>query len=162
MGAKIKVGYSKNRLAGFEPLADLTVTGSGLKAAVVNPNEVPTLVDELPVLMVAACFARGRTVIKGAGELRVKETDRINSMLWNLKRMGADIQVLKSEAGERIVINGKGRLKGSKLKSFGDHRTAMSMVVAALAAEGRSEIDDVSCINKSFPGFIATLRTLLT
>jgi 3-phosphoshikimate 1-carboxyvinyltransferase len=161
MGAKIKAVYPKNWPGGFEPAVDLAVTGSRLKAAVVSPNEIPTLVDELPVLMVAACFARGRTVIKGAGELRVKETDRINSMTWNLKRMGADIRVLKSGARESIVINGKGRLKGGKLKSFGDHRTAMSMVVAALAAEGRSEIDDVSCINKSFPGFLATLNTLL-
>ncbi|MDD5692686.1 MAG: 3-phosphoshikimate 1-carboxyvinyltransferase [Candidatus Omnitrophica bacterium] len=161
MGAKIKAVYPKNGPGGFEPAADLAVTGSRLKAAVVSPNEIPTLVDELPVLMVAACFTRGRTVIKGAGELRVKETDRINSMSWNLKRMGADIRVLKSGARESIVINGIGRLRGAKLKSFGDHRTAMSMVVAALAAEGRSEIDDVSCINKSFPGFIATLNTLL-
>ena len=163
MGAKIKIVYSKGKgLSGFEPAGDLIVTASSLKGTVVSHEEIPALIDELPVFMVAACFAGGRTVIKGAGELRVKETDRINSMLWNLKRMGADIRVLISRGREEIVINGKAGLKGAKLKSFGDHRTAMSMVVAALAAEGKSEIDDVSCINKSFPGFIATLKTLLS
>jgi len=162
MGAKIKVVYPRRKgLGDFEPAVDLMVTSSSLKGTLVSPEEIPTLVDELPVFIVAACFAGGRTVIKGAGELRVKETDRINSMVWNLKRMTADIRVSKSRGSESIIINGKGRLKGAKLKSFGDHRTAMSMVVAALAAEGRSEIDDVSCINKSFPGFIATLETLL-
>ncbi|TAM37890.1 3-phosphoshikimate 1-carboxyvinyltransferase, partial [bacterium] len=137
MGAKIKVIYSKNGGSqGFEPAGDLIATGSNLKGTVVAPKEIPALIDELPVLMVAACFAGGRTVIKGAGELRVKETDRINSMTWNLKRMGADIRVLKTRGSENIIINGKAGLKGAKLKSFGDHRTAMSMVVAALAAEG--------------------------
>jgi 3-phosphoshikimate 1-carboxyvinyltransferase len=108
--------------------------------------------------MVAACFAKGRSIIKGAGELKVKETDRINSMVSNLKKMGADIKTQKS--GENIIIDGTGRLRGASLKSFGDHRTAMSLVVAALAAEGESRIDDISCINKSFPCFLNILNCL--
>ncbi|MCX5699348.1 MAG: 3-phosphoshikimate 1-carboxyvinyltransferase [Candidatus Omnitrophica bacterium] len=175
MRAKIKVvvfkadklennGLPSNRqshkLVDFEPRGDLTISGSKLKGTVVYPSEIPSLVDELPILMVAACFAQGRTIIKGVGELRVKETDRINSMVVNLRKMGADIQVNKVGRVENIVIQGQGRLCGSELKSFGDHRTAMSMVVAAFAAEGESRLDDISCVSKSFPGFLKILKSL--
>ncbi len=161
MQAKIKVKVFKiNKLEKFEPRGDLIINSSNLKGTVVYPSEVPSLIDELPILMVAACFAQGRTVIKGVGELRVKETDRINSMMVNLKKMGAFIQVNKVKGVENIIIDGQGKLCGAKLKSFGDHRTAMSLVVAALAAEGESSLDDLSCVNKSFPGFLATLNSL--
>ena len=161
MKAKIKVISLKNKQAkSFEPMGNLMVISSRLKATVVSPWEVPSLVDELPVLMVAACFAEGSTIIKGVGELRVKETDRINSMISNLKCMGADIRSIKSAGMESIVIKGENGLNGAKLKSFGDHRTAMSMVVAALAAKGNSRLDDINCISKSFPGFLATLSNL--
>jgi len=162
MGAKIKVIPFKNRKTqNFEPMGNLIVTSGKLKAAVVRPFEIPSLIDELPVFMVAACFAEGRTIIKGAGELRFKETDRIASMVTNLISMGADIRSIKSGDLENIIINGKGFLRGAKLKSFGDHRTAMSMVVAALAAKGKSRLDDISCISKSFPGFLTALKSLL-
>ena len=160
MKARIKVVSLDSKTPGFEPVGNLTICSSSLRGTIVNSYEIPSLVDELPILMVAACFAKGRTVIKGAGELRVKETDRINSMVGNLKSMGADIRVNKITGKENIVIEGKGKLYGAKLKSFGDHRTAMSMVVAALAAEGDSSIDDTSCISKSFPGFLTTLNSL--
>ncbi len=161
MKAKIKVKVLKGRESGsFEPVGDLTVTSSKLKGTSVAPYEIPSLVDELPIIMVAACFAQGGTVIKGAGELRVKETDRINSMVRNLKSMGADIGVKKSGRQESIVIKGGGCLHGASLKSFGDHRTAMSMVVAALAAKGSSRLDDINCVSKSFPGFLAILKSL--
>lgn len=162
MGAKIKITLlGKNKAQGFEPMGNITVNSSKLKGVVVAPSEIPSLVDELPILMVAACFARGKTVIKGAGELRVKETDRINSMLVNLKGMGADIRAAKAAGDEDIFIEGGGGLCGTGLKSFGDHRTAMSMIIAALAAEGGSRIDDIDCINKSFPGFLTVLNSLL-
>ena len=162
MGAKIRVAPCKSKKAkSFEPLGNLTVTSGKLKATVVNPQEIPSLIDELPIFMVAACFAEGRSIIKGAGELRFKETDRINSMIANLRSMGADIRSVKSGGSENILIKGRGFLNGSKLKSFGDHRTAMSMVVAALAAKGSSRLDDISCISKSFPGFLTTLNSLL-
>ena len=161
MGARIKIIYLRNNKSqSFEPMGKLTVSSSKLKGAIVYPCEIPSLIDELPILMVAACFAQGKTIIKGAQELRVKETDRINSMVRNLKSMGADIQVKKTNALESIIIKGKGRLSGANLKSFGDHRTAMSMVVAALAAKGESKIDDISCISKSFPGFLTVLNGL--
>jgi 3-phosphoshikimate 1-carboxyvinyltransferase len=131
-----------------------------LSGTIVSPGEVPSLVDELPILMVAACFAQGLTMIKGVGELRVKETDRVNSMVVNLRKMGADIRVIKAGRLENIAIRGQGRLQGAELKSFGDHRTAMSMVVAAQAASGCSRLDDISCVNKSFPGFLKILKSL--
>jgi 3-phosphoshikimate 1-carboxyvinyltransferase len=162
MRAKIKVVvYKADKSVDFEPKGDLTVSSSKLKGTVVHPSEIPSIVDEIPILMVAACFALGRTVIKGVGELRVKETDRIKSMVVNLRKMGADIRVDKVGLVENIVIQGNGRLYGAEVKSFGDHRTAMSMVVAALAAEGESGLDDISCVNKSFPGFLATLKSLI-
>jgi len=161
MQAKIKVVVTNPGKPGdFEPRGELVITSSKLEATIVYPGEIPSLVDELPILMVAACFAQGLTVIKGVNELRVKETDRINSMVFNLRKMGAGIWVKKSGLVENIVIQGQGRLYGSELKSFGDHRTAMSMVVAALAAEGASRLDDISCVSKSFPGFLKTLKEL--
>lgn len=161
MQAKIRVVVSKdNASVNFEPQGKLIISSSKLKGTVVCSNEVPSLIDELPILMVAACFARGRTIIKGVGELRVKETDRINSMAVNLRSMGADIRVDKIGLIENIIIQGQGKLYGSELRSFGDHRTAMSMVVAAQGAQGASRLDDVSCVSKSFPGFLKTLNSL--
>ncbi|MCX5668837.1 MAG: 3-phosphoshikimate 1-carboxyvinyltransferase [Candidatus Omnitrophica bacterium] len=161
MRAKIKVVVFKaDKSVNFEPRGDLTINSSKLKGTVVLPSEIPSLIDELPILMVAACFAQGCTTIKGIGELRVKETDRINSMVVNLRKMGAAIRVIKVGGQENIVIKGQGRLCGSELRSFGDHRTAMSMVVAALAADGESSLDDISCVSKSFPGFLKTLKSL--
>ena len=162
MKAKIKVTpFKKGKLGSWEPLGEIAVSSSHLRGVRISSSQVPYLIDELPIIMVAACFARGTTIIKGVGELRVKETDRINSMVSNLKAMGAAISVDQDKAGENIVIKGGSRLHGATLKSFGDHRTAMSMVVAAMAAEGKSRLDDIHCVNKSFPGFIATLNSLL-
>ena len=162
MQAKIKVTVFKaDKQQGFEPRGDLVISSSKLKGVVVDAHEVPSLIDELPILMVAACFANGRTIIKGVGELRVKETDRVNSMVANLKKMGADIRVDKINRVENIVIQGKGRLCGARLRSFGDHRTAMSMAIAALAADGESRLDDISCVSKSFPGFLGKLNSLM-
>ena len=161
MKAKIKVTpWKKSRLQGSEPRGNIVVSSSSLKSTIIDSSEIPALIDELPVLMVAACFAQGKTIIKGVGELRAKETDRINSMVRNLEYMGANIKVKKNNLLDNIIIIGKDRLYGASLKSFGDHRTAMSMIVAALAAEGNSRIDDISCISKSFPGFFTTLGAL--
>lgn len=161
MGANIKITNYKLPVTGYEPSGDLTVVSSKLRGAVINKNEIPSLIDELPILMVAASFAKGTTVIKGAGELRVKETDRIKSMVANLRKMRADINITRHNGGEDIIIRGPKQLTGSKVKSYGDHRTAMSMVVAGFLASGNSKIDDVSCISKSFPGFLGALKALI-
>lgn len=157
MGAIIKVTSHQSPVTGGEPMGDIEVKSSKLKGTVVKKNEIPSLIDELPILMVAACFAQGRTVFKGVEELRVKETERIKSMCFNLEKMGADVKVIQSAGSEQIVIQGGKELSGANLKSFGDHRTAMSMIVAALRAAGVSRIDDITCINKSFPDFLSIL-----
>ena len=143
-----------------EPAGDLLVKSSSLMGTTVKNKEIPSLIDELPVLMVAACFAKGKTIFEGVKELRVKETDRIRSMVGNLKKMGADIR-LRIAGSENIIISGRKGLKGASVRSFGDHRTAMSMVIAGLAAAGSTRIDDVECVRKSFPGFLSTLRTVV-
>lgn len=159
MGSDIKVMKSDaGSLNHWEPAGDLFIKYSKLRGTTVTKKEVPSLIDELPVLMVAASLARGRTVLKSVSELRVKETDRIKSMCDNLRSMGAKIKVIDVNGSEDIIIDGVGLLKGARVKSFGDHRSAMSMIVAGLAAEGITYIDDVSCISKSFPGFINLIR----
>jgi 3-phosphoshikimate 1-carboxyvinyltransferase len=172
MGAKIKVTpLSGSQVTKFEPLGDIEIESSDLKGTAIKSSEIPSLIDELPVLMVAACCARGKSRFEGVEELRVKETDRIRSMLENLRKMGADIKVSNRlpvrQAGmvhgrnvEDIVINPAGGLKGARVNSFGDHRTAMSMIVAGLAARGVTTIDDTSCISKSFPDFLKVLKSI--
>jgi len=161
MGALIKIKNQKSKIKNGFPMGDILVKTSSLKGAFVSRREIPSLIDELPILMVAASLAQGRTVFEGVGELRVKETDRIKSMTQNLKKMGAKIEVIKVGNSENIVIHGVRQLKGAKVKSFGDHRTAMSMVVAGLVASRATLIDDISCINKSFPDFTTILSSLM-
>ena len=167
MGANIKIQKSlpagrqaKSKIQNWEPAGDLVVKSSALKGTIVTKKEIPSLIDELPVLMVAASLAKGRTVLRGVDELRVKETDRIKSMCSNLRKIGAKIQLKKSKDSEDIIIEGVKVLNGARVKSFGDHRTAMSMVVAGLAAKGITRIDDISCISKSFPDFIKIIKQI--
>jgi len=159
MGSDIQV--SGNSAVGFEPIGDIIIKSSKLKSTIIKKKEIPSLIDELPILMVAACFAKGESVFEGVGELRIKETDRIRSMSENLKKMGADIRVIKTPKSEKIIIQGGKTFIGATVKSFGDHRTAMSMVVAGLVAEGKTRIDNISCINKSFPNFLSLLKTII-
>lgn len=161
MGAKIKVKSQNAKVKSYEPVGDLIIESSRLKGIVVTRQEIPSLIDELPILMVAAGVARGKTTFRGVGELRVKEADRIRSMSENLSKMGTKVKIIRSNNAEDIIIEGVKKLKGAKVKSFGDHRTAMSMVVAGLSAQGQTSIDDVSCINKSFPDFLKVLKTLI-
>ncbi|MFH1354771.1 MAG: 3-phosphoshikimate 1-carboxyvinyltransferase [Candidatus Omnitrophota bacterium] len=160
MGADIRVTLDKNKASQFEPSGSISVKSSLLKGISVKKEEIPSLIDELPILMVAACCATGVTVLEGVGELRVKETDRIRSMYLNLRKMGAEVNVARVKGGESILIQGKTALKGAKVKSYQDHRTAMSMIIAGLAASGTSSLDDISCINKSFPEFLQVLDSL--
>lgn len=158
MGADIQV--CRSEAAGFEPMGDIIVKSSKLKGTLIKKEEIPSLIDELPILMVAACFAKGLSALQGVDELRVKEADRIKSMTENLSQMGAKIENLKAGKMENIIIEGEKPLKGKRVKSFGDHRTAMSMFVAGSVAGGETVIDDVSCIAKSFPGFIKAFDRL--
>ncbi len=138
----------------WEPAGDVTITHRPLKAITVERAMVPAVIDELPILLVAATQAHGVTVVQGAGELRVKETDRIHSMVAGLTALGARI---RSE-GETIVVEGPTPLKGARVDSFGDHRTAMALAVAALAAEGPTRVDGSEWVEISFPGFFHLLK----
>lgn len=155
MGAKIKVVNMKK---GFEPVGDIIAESSRTRGITIDRSTIPAIIDELPMIFVLASLSRGRTVIKGAGELRVKETDRISSMEHDLKRMGAMFSV----KGDNIIIDGVDRLKGARLDSFDDHRTCMAMAIAALAADGESAIAGTESVSKSFPGFFESLEGLVT
>jgi len=158
MGADIKL---TKQIKGYEPMGDLVIKSSDLKATTVEKTEIPSLIDELPILMVVSCFADGETRFCGVEELRVKETDRIKSMVDNLRKMRADIKVIKS--GKQVCISVKGGrgLKAAQVESFGDHRTAMSMVIAGLGATGKTKVSGLSCIAKSFPGFQSVLKSII-
>ena len=161
MGADIKIRNQKPGAGSYEPMGNLIIKSSKLKGTAVKRAEIPSLIDELPILMVAASLAKGKSVFEGVKELRVKETDRIRSMSENLKKMGADIRVLKTPKSEKIIIQGVSTLSGAKVRSFQDHRTAMSMVVAGFAARGETRIEGITCINKSFPNFLSLLKTVI-
>jgi 3-phosphoshikimate 1-carboxyvinyltransferase len=154
MGGRITL--QNERMEGHEPVADLEVTYNSLKSPAISPEAIPSLIDELPVLAVAATQARGVTEIRGAAELRVKETDRIATTVEELQRMGAKIEALP----DGFVVKGPTRLRGAHVSSHGDHRLAMALAVAALAAEGETTIEDTACIDDSFPGFEAALAKL--
>ena len=170
MGACIKVRKSEgHKVTSFEPVGDIIVKYSKLNGISVSPNEVVRAIDEIPIIMVAACFAKGRTVIRGIQELHVKETDRIMSMTNNLSKLGADIRHRVSPKathgvgqvkGGEVVINGGRGLHGARVSSYGDHRTAMSMLIAGLRTEGKVTVTGLGCINKSFPNFKDLLNNL--
>ena len=155
MGADVNLKFKIKSLK-LEPAGDIVVKSSRLKGVTISPKEVVKGIDEIPVIMVAACFAKGRTTIRGIEELRVKETDRIKSMVTNLRKIGADIRV----EGGLIVINGGKLLHGANVSSFGDHRTAMSMLVAGLGTKGKVTVVGLGCIKKSFPGFLTFFKEL--
>ncbi|MGZ8404644.1 MAG: 3-phosphoshikimate 1-carboxyvinyltransferase [Nitrospira sp.] len=163
MGADIQVlGL---REAAGEPVADLRVKSSVLKSVTIGHDLIPHTIDEFPVLCVAASVAEGDTVISGAEELRVKESDRIATMSRELKAMGALIE----EQPDGMIIRGlghggeNGRLNAAdKAQSHGDHRVAMSLAIGGLTAEQSMTIADTSCLDTSFPNFEKTLTDLLT
>ena len=157
---RLRAPSSELRAKIGEPVGDIIIKSSSLKGTKVSRKEIPSLIDELPILMVAASLARGKSIFQGVGELRVKETDRIKSMTENLKKMGAEIRTVKALGNENIVIKGINKFRGARVKSFGDHRTAMSMIVAGLSAKSPTLIDDTSCIKKSFPDFIRVLKSI--
>lgn len=152
MGASIEL-LDQREVSG-EPVADILVRSSGLHGIEIGGDLVPRAIDEFPVLCVAAACASGRTVIKDARELRVKETDRIAAMAANLGKAG--VKTIEKDDG--MEIWGVERLQGCVAESFGDHRIAMSMLIAGLAASGDCTVNDIECIATSFPDFIQLLE----
>ena len=154
MGADIS--YLNRQSQGGEETADLLVTPKPLTGTVIEGAVIPSLIDEIPILAVMAAFAEGTTVIRDAAELKVKETNRIQTVTENLLAMGAEI--IPTEDG--MIIHGTGALKGTQIQSHLDHRIAMAFSVAALAAEGTTAILDSQCVDVSYPGFFAQLMDL--
>lgn len=139
-----------------EPTADITVKTSSLKGCVIEGDIIPKLIDEIPVIAILACFAEGETVIKDAAELKVKESNRIDVMVNNLSAMGADI----TGTDDGMIIRGGKPLHSAVIHSKKDHRIAMSFAVAAICAEGETEILDANCVNISYPDFYRDLENL--
>lgn len=153
MGAQITL---LNEKQDGEPTADLLIRSSELHGTTIEGTIIPSLIDELPMIAVMACFAQGTTVIRDARELRVKESDRITVMVDNLKRMGADIE--GTEDG--MIIRGGKPLHGAQIDSHMDHRVAMSFAVAGTICDGPLTIQNGECVNISYPAFYDDLYRL--
>jgi 3-phosphoshikimate 1-carboxyvinyltransferase len=137
-----------------EPVGSIVASSSRLHGTAVDPAVVPSLIDEVPALAAAAAFAEGTFTVRGAGELRVKESDRIAALAEGLAALGARVR----ELPDGLVVEGGARLRGARVRSQGDHRIAMALSVAALAAEGATEVEGAACVAVSFPGFYALLE----
>ncbi len=156
MGAEIQL--ESLRMEGCEPVADIEIQGFELTGTEIFPEEIPGLIDEVPALCVAAALAEGRTVIRGAGELRVKESDRIGAMASALASLG----VRCGEYPDGIWIEGPSKIvSGGRVDSKGDHRIAMSLSVLSAAAGVPIKVADTACIDTSYPGFHAALKGIL-
>lgn len=156
MGGSIEI--QDKRIECGEDVGDLVVKSSDLKGIEINGEDIPRAIDELPVIAAAACFAEGRTVITDAKELRVKETDRIKAVVSEFSKLGADI----TELEDGMIINGSQQLKGNICDSWGDHRIAMSLAIAATLSSGETTINNSECVNISYPEFFDTLSVLRT
>ena len=155
MGALVM--ESNYRELSHEPRGDLEVRSAELSGVEVEGSRIPAMIDEVPLLAVLGCRARGETVVRGAEELRVKESDRIGAICGELRKMGADIE----ERADGFIVRGPVELAGARVRSHGDHRIAMALAVAGLAARGETVVDGWECVDISFPSFAETLRGLL-
>lgn len=155
MGGKIEL--LNERIVSGEPVSDIHVSTSSLHGCEISGTIIPTLIDEIPVIAVMAAHATGQTVIKDAAELKVKESDRIASVTENLSAMGCDI--IPTDDG--MIINGGNKLKGTTIKTYHDHRLAMSFAIAGLVAEGKTSFDDEKCCIISYPNFFETLTKIM-
>ncbi len=154
MGADIET--VSQTIEGGESRADLLVRYSHLKGTVIEGDIIPTLIDEIPMIAIMAAFADGQTVIRDAAELKVKETNRIDTVTAGLKAMGADI----TPTDDGMIIEGTGHLNGASIQSYLDHRIAMAFSVAGLASDGETQIVDSQCVDVSYPEFYATLNSV--
>lgn len=154
MGAQIV--YHNLREEGGEPVADIEVSYSDLQAASFGGELIVTMIDELPALALAATQTRGKTIVRDASELRVKETDRIATIVSELRKMGARIEPLD----DGFVVEGPTPLRGAPVESHGDHRLAMVLTIAGLAATGETTVYESEVTADSFPGFEVMLQAL--
>lgn len=154
MGAHISM--ENKRLVSQEEVCDLHVTSSSLQGTIIDKQLIPTLIDEIPVIAVMACMANKTTIIKDAQELKVKESNRIDSVVNNLKAMGADVTATE----DGMIIHGGRPLNGATIVTQLDHRIAMAFAIAAIIADGTTTLDHPECVDISYPGFYDTLTSL--
>lgn len=152
MGARIEASAAPGDSG--EPVGDIAARSGPLRACVVEPAEVPGLIDEVPILALAATQAEGESRFKGLSELRHKESDRLFGIAALLNALGGQARV----EGDDLVIMGPSRLRGARVQSLGDHRLAMTALVAGLIADGEIQVDDAACVKISYPGFIDQWR----
>lgn len=155
MGGTIDI--LNERIVSGEPVADLYVKSSHLHGTEIGGADIPTLIDEIPIIAILAANADGQTIIRDASELHVKESDRIKSISENLTRMGSDIM----PTSDGMIIYGGARLHSAKIKTMKDHRIAMAFSIASLALDEDNSIDDMDCVNISYPGFFETLSSII-
>ncbi|MBS4535439.1 3-phosphoshikimate 1-carboxyvinyltransferase [Clostridium sp. D2Q-14] len=155
MGGNIEI--FNYREVNNEPIVDMEIRSSNLRGIEIKGDLIPRIIDEIPILAVAAACADGKTIIKNAEELRVKESNRINVIVEGLYSMGVGIKELK----DGMIIEGKSNFKSGKINTYKDHRIAMSMSIAALMADGVSKIDNISSIKTSYPDFLKVLNELM-
>lgn len=155
MGGDITILNEKT--SGGEPTCDLLVRSSSLKGVTIGGEIIPTLIDEIPMIAVMACFAEGITTIKDAQELKVKESNRIDTVVTNLKAMGAHIEA----TDDGMIIEGGYPFHGAVIDSHLDHRIAMSFAIGALGADGETRIEGADCVKISYPEFYQTLKKLI-
>lgn len=154
MGARLR---EENQTKGpGEACGKIEILGAELRGTTIAGREIPNVIDEIPVLAVAGALARGTTVIRDAGELRVKESDRLAVVAQHLAAMGADVE----EQPDGLTIQGGRPLRGARLTSHGDHRIAMAFAIAGLFAEGETVIENASCVETSYPGFAHQLEKI--
>jgi 3-phosphoshikimate 1-carboxyvinyltransferase len=146
-----------DEVAASEPISDLDVTAGPLVATVIEPEEVPLAIDELPLVALLGCFAEGETVVRGAQELRLKETDRIATVVEGLSGLGATIEATE----DGFAVTGTGGLRGGRISSHGDHRLAMLGAVAGLTSREGVEVDGMEAADVSYPGFMADMARLM-
>ncbi len=154
MGAKITI--QERAAGGPMPVADISVETARLTAVSIHGDIIPNVIDEIPILALAATQADGETIIRDAAELRVKESDRIKTTVAELRKLGADIE----ELPDGMIIRGPTKLKGAPCCSHGDHRIAMTLGIAGLLAQGETLIHDPECVDVSYPGFWEDLESL--
>jgi 3-phosphoshikimate 1-carboxyvinyltransferase len=155
MGAELTLLNERN--VSGEPVADILVTSRSLHGTVIEGAQIPTLIDEIPIIAIMAAFAEGATTIKDAQELKVKESDRIAVVSENLNAMGGKVTPME----DGMVIEGGYPLHGAHIRTFQDHRIAMSFYIAALNADGESTFDDRSCVAVSYPSFYQDIEALM-
>jgi 3-phosphoshikimate 1-carboxyvinyltransferase len=155
MGALVEL--SAPRESAGEPVADVTVRWAPLRGVLVPAQRIPALIDEAPLLAVAAARAEGTTRIEGLAELRHKESDRLSGTTSALRALGAEVRL----DGDALEVRGPVRLRGARVGTLGDHRLAMACAAAALTARGETLLSDADCVGKSYPSFFRDLETLL-